>query len=105
MPTPRAEPRHAFLLALLTIAATAVLLATGGKSAGQTPAAATGASAWQGLVGSRACRIVKFIDAALADVEVHDAIDDFIHRSTFSYGARRCAAAMTFAHLSDSACR
>jgi subtilisin family serine protease len=53
MHTPRAEPRHALLLALLVVSATAVLLATGSKSAGQTPAPLTGASAWRGLVGSR----------------------------------------------------
>jgi len=41
------------LLALLVVSATAVLLATGGKSAGQTPARPTAASAWLGLVGSR----------------------------------------------------
>jgi hypothetical protein len=53
MPTPRAEPRQAFLLALLVVTATAVLLATGGKSAGQLPAPITQGSAWRGLVGSR----------------------------------------------------
>jgi subtilisin family serine protease len=53
MPTPRAEPRQAFLLALLVVTATAVLLATGGKSAGQLPAPVTQGSAWRGLVGSR----------------------------------------------------
>ncbi|MGZ8715975.1 MAG: protease inhibitor I9 family protein, partial [Gaiellaceae bacterium] len=53
MHTPRAEPRHALLLALLVVSATAVLLATGGRSAGQTPARPTAASAWRGLVGSR----------------------------------------------------
>src|SRR5438552_2325314 len=53
MRTPRAEPRHAVLLGLLVVSATAVLLATGGKSAGQPPAPATSPSAWQGLVGSR----------------------------------------------------
>ena len=53
MHTPRAEPRQAVLLALLVISATAVLLATGGKSAGQLPAPLTSASAWRGLVGSR----------------------------------------------------
>jgi subtilisin family serine protease len=53
MPTPRAEPRYAVLLALLVVSATAVLLATGGKGAGQPPAPLTSASAWQGLVGSR----------------------------------------------------
>ena len=53
MRTPRAEPRQAVLLALLVISATAVLLATGGKSAGQLPAPLTSASAWRGLVGSR----------------------------------------------------
>jgi hypothetical protein len=41
------------LLGLLVVSATAVLLATGGKSAGQTPARATSAAEWQGLVGSR----------------------------------------------------
>lgn len=53
MHTPRAEPRHALLLALLVVAATAVLLATGGKSAGEIPVPLTAASAWRGLVGSR----------------------------------------------------
>src|SRR3954451_3901318 len=53
MRTPRAEPRHAVLLALLVAAATAVLLATGGKSEGKAPAPLTTASAWRGLVGSR----------------------------------------------------
>src|SRR6266536_912429 len=53
MPTPRAEPRHAVLLALVAAAATAIVLATGGRSAGQQPAPATEASAWRGLVGSR----------------------------------------------------
>jgi subtilisin family serine protease len=49
----RGEPRHALFLALVAVAATAVLLATGGKSAGQAPAPMTGAAAWRGLVGSR----------------------------------------------------
>jgi len=53
MRTPRAEPRHALLLALVAAAATAVLLTTGGKSAGQSLAPATSAAAWRGLVGSR----------------------------------------------------
>jgi minor extracellular serine protease Vpr len=53
MHTPRAEPRHALLLALLVVSATAVLLSTGGKSAGQSSAPPTTASAWRGLVGSR----------------------------------------------------
>jgi minor extracellular serine protease Vpr len=53
MPTPRAEPRQAVLLAVLVVSATAVLLATGSKSSGQTPAPPTSAAAWQGLVGSR----------------------------------------------------
>src|SRR5260221_8708084 len=53
MPTPRAEPRQALLLALLVVTATAVLLATGGKSAGQLPSPVTQGSAWRGLVGSR----------------------------------------------------
>jgi subtilisin family serine protease len=41
------------LLALLVVSATAVLLTTGGKSAGQAPTQLTAASAWRGLVGSR----------------------------------------------------
>ena len=53
MRTPRAEPRHALLLALLVAAATAVLLTTGGKSAGQASLPPTGAAGWRGLVGSR----------------------------------------------------
>src|SRR5437588_4441580 len=53
MRTPRAEPRHALLLALLVAAATAVLLATGGRSAGQASLPPTGAAGWRGLVGSR----------------------------------------------------
>ena len=53
MRTPRAEPRHALLLALVAAAATAVLLTTGGKSAGQSLAPATSAAGWRGLVGSR----------------------------------------------------
>ena len=53
MRTPRAEPRQALLLAVLVVTATAVLLATGGKSAGQLPAPVTQGSAWRGLVGSR----------------------------------------------------
>ena len=53
MHTPRAEPRHALLFALLVVSATAVLLATGSKSSGQIPAPLTAASAWRGLVGSR----------------------------------------------------
>jgi subtilisin family serine protease len=53
MRTPRAEPRQALALALLVIVATAVLLATGGKSAGQLPPPVTQGSAWRGLVGSR----------------------------------------------------
>jgi subtilisin family serine protease len=53
MRTPRAEPRHALLLALVAAAATVVLLATEGKSAGQLPQPATSAAGWRGLVGSR----------------------------------------------------
>ena len=53
MRTPRAEPRHALLLALVAAAATAVLLTTGGKSAGQASLPPTGAAGWRGLVGSR----------------------------------------------------
>jgi subtilisin family serine protease len=53
MRTRRAEPHHALLLALVAAAATAVLLVTGEKSAGQLPSPATSAD-WRGLVGSRA---------------------------------------------------
>src|SRR6266516_4928073 len=53
MRTPRAEPRHALLLALVAAAATAVLLTTGGKSSGQASLPPTSASGWRGLVGSR----------------------------------------------------
>ncbi len=41
------------LLAALVVSATAVLLATGGKSSGQTQAPVPTAAAWEGLVGSR----------------------------------------------------
>jgi minor extracellular serine protease Vpr len=47
------QPRQALLLALVAVAATAVLLATGEKSAGEAPAPVPGAAAWRGLVGSR----------------------------------------------------
>jgi subtilisin family serine protease len=53
MRTPRAEPRHALLLALVAATATLVLLATEGKSAGQPSAPAAAAAGWRGLVGSR----------------------------------------------------
>ncbi len=53
MRTPRAEPRHALLLALVAAAATIVLLATEGKSAGQSTPLPTSAAGWRGLVGSR----------------------------------------------------
>src|SRR5437764_8817189 len=53
MRTHRAEPRHALLLAFVAAAATAVLLATGGQSAGRTPSPLTSAAGWRGLVGSR----------------------------------------------------
>ena len=41
------------LLAAVAVIATTVLLATGGKGAGQAPAPATSAAGWRGLVGSR----------------------------------------------------
>jgi subtilisin family serine protease len=44
---------NALLLALVAAAATAVLLATGGQSAGRTPSPLTSAAGWRGLVGSR----------------------------------------------------
>jgi subtilisin family serine protease len=53
MRSPRAEPRHALLLAVVAVAATAVLLATSGKGAGQAAPQATSAAGWRGLVGSR----------------------------------------------------
>src|SRR5947207_15859704 len=53
MRTPRAEPRLALLLALVVAAATFVLLATEGKSKGQSPPPPASASGWRGLVGSR----------------------------------------------------
>jgi subtilisin family serine protease len=52
-PASGAEPRHALLLALVAAVATAVLLATGGQSAGRTPSPLTSAAGWRGLVGSR----------------------------------------------------
>src|SRR5262249_44772977 len=53
MRTPRAEPRHALLLALVAAGATLVLLATEGKSAGQPSTPPAAAAGWRGLVGSR----------------------------------------------------
>src|SRR3954470_8032505 len=53
MRSPRAEPRHALLLAVVAVVATAVLLATGGKGAGQATPLPTSATSWRGLVGSR----------------------------------------------------
>src|SRR5437763_5666648 len=58
MRTHRAEGRapadgHVLLLELVAAVATAVLLATGDKSAGQAPAPVTSAAGWRGLVGSR----------------------------------------------------
>jgi hypothetical protein len=41
------------LLAVVAVVATAVLLATGGKGAGQASPPATSAAGWRGLVGSR----------------------------------------------------
>ena len=54
MRTHRAETRHAVLaLALVTAAVASALLASGGKSAGQSATDASIASSWRGLVGSR----------------------------------------------------
>ena len=61
MPTPRAEPGHAVLLALVAAAATAVLLATGSPGKSQSPTPLTTAAAWRGLVGSRP-RDAVFVD-------------------------------------------
>ncbi|HZR94408.1 MAG TPA: S8 family serine peptidase [Gaiellaceae bacterium] len=53
MRTPRAEPRHALLLALVAVAATLVLVATQGNGKSQATQAPASASGWRGLVGSR----------------------------------------------------
>ena len=53
MRTPRAEPRHAVLLALLTVAATAVLVLTNGGHTAPAPQASPAGAEWRGLVGSR----------------------------------------------------
>jgi minor extracellular serine protease Vpr len=53
MRTRRAEPGYALLLALVAIAATAVLLTTGGQGKSQSPTPVEAAAAWRGLVGSR----------------------------------------------------
>jgi subtilisin family serine protease len=50
---PRAEPRRAFLLGMVAVAATATLLVTSGRGAGQAAAPATSATSWAGLVGPR----------------------------------------------------
>ena len=53
MRMPRAEPRRAFLLGMVAVAATATLLVTSGRGAGQAAAPATSATSWAGLVGPR----------------------------------------------------
>jgi hypothetical protein len=53
MRTPRAELRYAALFAVLAAAATAALLATGGKSAEAPSLSSASAQSWRGLVGSR----------------------------------------------------
>ena len=53
MRMPRAEPRRAVLLGMVAVAATATLLATSSRGAGQASAPATSALSWAGLVGSR----------------------------------------------------
>jgi subtilisin family serine protease len=53
MRMPRAEPRRAVLLGMVTVAATATLLATSGRGAGQAAASAPSALSWSGLVAPR----------------------------------------------------
>jgi hypothetical protein len=53
MRTPRAEARYAALLAVVAVAATAAILATGGKSAEPLSVDSASAASWQGLVGSQ----------------------------------------------------
>jgi hypothetical protein len=53
MRTPHAEARYAALFAVVAAAATAALLATGGKSAEAPSVSSASAQSWQGLVGSR----------------------------------------------------
>jgi hypothetical protein len=53
MRTPHAEARYAALFAVVAVAATAAILATGGKSAAPPSVASASAESWQGLVGSR----------------------------------------------------
>ncbi|HEY5099618.1 MAG TPA: S8 family serine peptidase [Gaiellaceae bacterium] len=53
MRTPHAEARYAALFAVVAVAATAAILATGGKSAEPPSVASASAESWQGLVGSR----------------------------------------------------
>jgi subtilisin family serine protease len=54
MPRPRrADPSHAALLALLTVAVTLALVAAGGRGASPNPRPAPSAGSWRGLVGSR----------------------------------------------------
>src|ERR1700752_506448 len=53
MRSPRAEPRHALLLAAVAVIGTTVLLATGGKGGSQAQPPVPSAAGWRGLVGSR----------------------------------------------------
>ena len=53
MRTPRAETRYAAVFAVLAAAATAALVATGGKSAEAPSISSASAQSWRGLVGSR----------------------------------------------------
>ncbi|HUZ15224.1 MAG TPA: S8 family serine peptidase [Gaiellaceae bacterium] len=53
MRTPHGEARYVALLAVVAVAATAAILATGGKNAAPLAVDAATAESWQGLVGSR----------------------------------------------------
>ncbi len=53
MRTPHAEARYVALFAVVAVAATAAILATGGKSSEAPSVSSASAQSWQGLVGSR----------------------------------------------------
>ena len=53
MRTPHAEARYVALFAVVAVAATAAILATGGKSSEAPSLSSVSALSWQGLVGSR----------------------------------------------------
>jgi len=53
MRTPHAEARYDAVFAVVAVAATAAILATGGKSSEAPSLSSASAESWQGLVGSR----------------------------------------------------